>query len=124
MWCEKNPIMAEEIVRQTGARVKADKIRAYNLPALCLHIGCSVAYILDTMNNSNAGEYKQVCERIMQVIYAQKYEYAMAGIFPAIMVTRELNLGSEEEQKKTAIIQITQDTNTPQLISDEIDVKL
>lgn len=124
-WCELNPIIADEVIKQTGAQTQYRKPRAYNLPALCLHLGCSVGYILDNANNPNAGEYYMVCQRIMQVIYAQKYEYSMAGVFPAALVGKELSLGMEtEEVKKPAIINITIDNTSPALISNESEVTL
>jgi DNA-packaging protein gp3 len=125
MWCEANPITASEVVKQTGAQTTYTKPRAFNLPALCLHLGCAVSYILDNSVRPAAGEYYMVCQRILQVIYAQKYEYSMAGIFPAALVGKELNLGFEDEQvKRPSVINVVVEGNSPPLISNESDVKL
>ena len=50
MWCENNPIFKQEVVKQTGLVVNTEYPRPFNLPALCLHCGVTVGYIVDIFN--------------------------------------------------------------------------
>lgn len=124
MWCESNPIYKTEMVRQTGALAYIELPRPFNLPALCIHLGVSPSYILDISRRTDAGEYHLVGLRIMQVIWAQKYENAVTGVFNANIVGRDLGLGEDNSFKAPAIIQISIDQSSPPLISNESEAKI
>jgi hypothetical protein len=107
MWCEKNPIYKQEIIKQTGQSMVVEYPRPFNLPALCIHCGISVGYLNDMAQNPQAQEFYMVAQWIMQVIYAQNLEYGMVGIFSSVLTAKKLNLGVSEETKESgAVIQI------------------
>ena len=102
MWCEQNPIYKTEVIKQTGATVTTEYPRPFNLPALCIHCGVTAQYLNDISRNAQAGDYHYVAQKILQVIYAQNFEYSMVGIFNANMAIRKLDLGGDAEGVKTA----------------------
>lgn len=124
MWCEKNPIEKQEMIKQTGAIVINYVPRPFNLAALCVHLGVSPQYINDCARNKDSGDYQMVAQRILAVIYAQKYEYAVAGIFNAVLVGKDLGFDKGEQLKSAAVINISIDKSGPPLITNEQDVKL
>lgn len=125
MWCESNPIYKKELIKQTGAMVTTECPRPFNLPALCIHLGVSPSYILDIANRKEAGEYYLVAQRILSIIYAQKYENAVAGIFNPVLVGKDLSLGNGDEGTKVpAVINITVDNSGPDLLTNEQEIKI
>jgi hypothetical protein len=96
-WCEANPIYKTEIIKQTGEQINTEYPRPFNLPALCLHCGVTVQYMNDIARNTQAGTYHLVAQKILQVIYAQNFEYSMVGIFNANMTIRKLDLGKDSD---------------------------
>jgi len=124
MWCESNPIYKDEMIKQTGAVILATCPRPFNLPALCLHCGITVQYIMDMAKNKAGGDYHLVAQKILQVIYAQNLEYAMVGIFNPVVTAKKLNLGTTDEQGKVpSIVNVTvvKPAGTPELASNEYD---
>lgn len=124
MWCESNPIYKNEIIKQTGLEIRAEFPRPFNLPALCIHCGVSVQYINEMARNYGAGDYNKVAQWILQVIYAQNLEFAMVGIFSAVVTAKKLNLGSIDESKDLpAVVNLTlvKSDETPQLGENEIE---
>lgn len=124
MWCEANPIYKQEVIKQTGAQVTTEYPRPFNLPALCLHCGVTPQYINDIARNSAAGDYYLVAQKILQVIYAQNFEYSMVGIFNANMTIRKLDLGGDVESGKsssTINIEVIKGDNAPLLSNSEYD---
>jgi len=122
MWCEANPIYKQEMIKQTGDIVDIKYPRPFNLPALCLHCGITVQYMNDIARNSQAGEYHLVAQKILQVIYAQNFEYSMVGIFNANMTIRKLDLGREAEGGGSgATIHIEVVGNGPELSRSEYE---
>lgn len=126
MWCENNPIFKQEVVKQTGLVVNTEYPRPFNLPALCLHCGVTVGYIVDMSKNRAAGEYHLVCQKIMQVIYSQNLEYAMVGIFNANVTAKKLGLGEDSEKASIpSVIQISviKSDDTPALADNEFELE-
>lgn len=125
LWCERNPIYKDEMVRQTGEIVAMEVPRAFNLAALCIHCGVTVSYINSMARNQNAGDYYYVAQKILSVIYSQNLEYAMSGIFNANITAKKLNLGeSDAEGKAPAIINISVvNDGAPPLLSSEQEAK-
>jgi len=124
MWCEANPIYKEEVIKQTGAVVATQYPRPFNLPALCLHCGITVQYINDIARNSAAGDYHLVAQKILQVIYAQNFEYAMVGIFNANMSIRKLDLGRDVDGGNgatTVHIEVIKPDDMPKLSNSEFE---
>lgn len=125
MWCESNPIYKQEMIKQTGQIVNITYPRPFNLPALCLHCGVTVAYINSMAKNSSAGDYNLVALKILQVIYSQNLEYAMVGIFNSNVTVKKLNLGVDENDGKApAIINISVIENgAPPMLTNEQEAK-
>lgn len=124
MWCEANPIFKQEVIKQTGAVIMTKFPRPFNLPALCIHCGVTPQYISDIARNSESGNYFFVANKIMQVIYAQNFEYSMVGIFNANMAIRKLDLGGDDGGMKstsTINIEVIKIEGTPQLSNSEFE---
>lgn len=125
MWCERNPIYKQEMIRQTGALVDVAVPRPFNLAALCIHCGVTVSYINSMAKNVAAGDYHLVAQKILQVIYSQNLEFAMTGIFNANITAKKLNLGvNDDEGKVPATVQINVIENgAPPLLENEQESK-
>lgn len=124
MWCEANPIFKTEVIKQTGGQITTEYPRPFNLPALCLHCGITVQYLNDISRNSQAGDYHLVAQKILQVVYAQNFEYAMVGIFNANMSIKKLDLGSDVDTGKSAStihIEVINIEDAPKLSSSEYE---
>jgi len=124
MWCEANPIYKTEVIRQTGEKVDTQFPRPFNLPALCLHCGITSQYIQDIARNRDAGDYYLVAQKILQVIYAQNFEYSMVGIFNANMAIRKLDLNNNDSgsnAQATINIEVIRDDTTPKLSHSEFE---
>lgn len=123
MWCEQNPIYKKEVVKQTGSVTEIEYPRPFNLPALCLHCGITVSYLIDMSKNKGAGDYHMVAQKILQVIYSQNLEFAMVGIFNAQITAKKLGLGEDAEKSSVpAVIQINVIKNgSPELSDSEFE---
>lgn len=126
MWCEKNPIYKQEMIKQTGAVVNVTYPRAFNLPALCIHCGVTMTYIMEIAQNPQAGDFHSVGQWILQCIYSQNLEYAMVGIFSSPVTIKKLNLGAPDQVNNVPAvvhINVIKPKDELQLAETEFDEK-
>jgi hypothetical protein len=107
--------------KDAGETLYLDMPRPFNLAALCIHVGISKEYLYDLMKSKVKDDYYFVAERIFAVMYAQKFEGAMVGIFNPIIAAKEIGLASGETERGTPIINIGIVNNgAPALLNSEI----
>lgn len=108
-WVDETPLKEEVIVKKKvnglGEQIikeKLSKMRPYTLSGLCIYLGCSTEYFRHfEKNNKNAKDFMPVITRIREVIYAQKFEGAAAGLFNANIISRDLGLADKKELQAT-----------------------
>lgn len=127
-WCDDHPIPQREVLRSgllAGKMIAVPVPRPYTIAGLCLHLGISRQYLYDAINSTNKNEFSFVAERIAEVIYTQKLELAISGVYNPIVVAKELALGTlKDDGKKSSTINIEVVGNSPKLLRDEVDANL
>lgn len=125
-WSESNPIMRPESNKSNGTTFVVEIPRAFNIPALCLHCGITVPYLKEISKNQANVEYFLVAQWILQVIYAQKFEMAMAGVFNPVLAAKDLKIGDQDSLAKLpAVIKIYSiEGESPALVNDEYEIML
>lgn len=101
-WCDDNPLI-EIDYKGINGRVELPKIRAYTITGLCIHINIS----RDTFNSySKTAGYSDICTRIQEIIYTQKFEGAAAGFLVPQIIARDLGLKDTTETNISGTITI------------------
>lgn len=125
-WCDKNPLVEDniELVKVNGVgdkvtRVPIYKVRAYTISGLAIFLGVNTKYLYDFEDGIKkmedqilAAEFSEVCTRIRDVIYTQKFEAAAAGMLKENIIARDLGLAD----KNNVVVQ-----NEQPLLGDEIE---
>lgn len=126
-WCDANPIQKPELIRagaDSGQIYNVPIPRPYTIHGLCIHLGITREYLYSIANSKNMDDYKTAATKIIEIIYTQKLEYAMAGIFSAVVAAKELGLGNAAANvAQSPAINITVEEG-PKLLKDERDVEL
>ncbi|HEX5150066.1 MAG TPA: terminase small subunit [Parafilimonas sp.] len=92
-WADKNPLK-EEKVFGTGKRMTVSKMRAMTIIGFCNYANIS----RDTFNQYEKDEaYSDICSRIKNLIYQQKFEGAAADLLNPSIIARELGLADKQE---------------------------
>ena len=92
-WNENNPLK-EKKVFGTGYSATVDKMRAMSISAFCNYADIS----RDTFNEyEKQNDFSEVCKRIKQIIYQQKFEGAAADLLNPSIVAREIGLADKTE---------------------------
>lgn len=94
-WIEENPLCEEQFVGKDGRRVTVRKLRAMTLRGFYAFIGIS-ADTWEAVYRARP-EYAKAIAAIEDVIWAQKFEGAAAGLLNASIITRELGLADKVE---------------------------
>lgn len=125
-WCDQNPINRGELMRggKKAGTVYNQKIqRPYTVMALCLHAGITPGYLYDCAKSKDDNPFYFVATNILSIIYAQKFELAVVGIYNPVMISNELGIGKDHKSEKgSANISITVDGSAPALLEDENDI--
>lgn len=124
MWCELSPVYKPML--SNGEIVQMPIPRPFTLAGLCVHCGITAEYLQDVSRNRDANDFYFVAQRIVQVIYTQKLENGMAGVYNANIVRSELKLGDNNSATKLpAIIKITTIENSaPPMLTNEQDAEM
>jgi hypothetical protein len=115
-WVDENPII-EEKLSVNGTKIEQKKLRPYTKAGLCYYLNCSEQVLRDC--KKKYPEYERIMEKIEQLMYAQKFEGAAAGIFNHQIIARDLGLADKNT------LDITAKTSAPDLSmlsNDEIKV--
>lgn len=96
-WCDHNPWMKNEVLKggeKVGQIIKIPTARPFTMKGLCLYLECSPSYFRNFKNQErkDSENFKAVIERIEDVIYIQKYEGAVVGVFNPNIIARDLGL--------------------------------
>jgi len=102
---ENNPLI-EGVLQKVKTDQHTEKVKVYSLPkmrpmtihGLCNYIDMSV----ETFHQyEKLSDFSEVCTRVRQIIYNQKFEGAAAGFFNHAIIARDLGL--VEKSEKTVI---------------------
>lgn len=90
-WAESTPLQEEVAMGSKDGPVKItlSKMRALTLKAMCLYIDLSWDRFDDYRKRP---AFKEVCQRIDDVIFTQKFEGAAAGLLQPNIIMRDLGL--------------------------------
>jgi hypothetical protein len=87
-WCDSNPLKEQKILA-SGKKVNGNKLRPYTIKGLCLFLNIGER----TWNRyQKREEFAEMCEKIADIIFTQKFEGAAAGFFSANIIARDLGL--------------------------------
>lgn len=95
-WAEDNPLQEDKNGWYEGiaCHTLVNKVRAFTLKGLCNYIAVPESRLRKYRQDE---DYKEVMEMIDQVIYAQKFENAAAGLLNANIISRDLGLAEKQE---------------------------
>lgn len=116
-WCEDNPLMSVEQARSSAKPTKDEegktvfppnvielpKMRAFTLQHLCLYLDVNTVYFnqfekgLIDKDDQISKDYSQICTRIREIIYTQKFTGAAAGFLNPQIIARDLGLADKSE---------------------------
>lgn len=96
-WAEETPLQEEKIFSYEGAAFTGtlDKMRALSKPALCAYLNIPVSRL--NAYKERGGAWEDAILLIEQVIYAQTFEGAAAGLLNASLITRSLGLADRQD---------------------------
>ena len=96
LYVEKNPLKEERAfsTKLGIKKVKLNKRRAMTLAGLRVHIGLSESGYKVYRDRE---EYQWVTNAVDDIIYAQKFEGAAAGMLNANIIARDLGLADKQE---------------------------
>jgi hypothetical protein len=127
-WCDASPIYKPELIRaglEAGSVFSTPIPRPYTISGLCLHTGITRDWLYDIAKNKDAQEWYMVATKIIEIIYTQKLEYAITGVFNPVIAAKELGLGNDRTSDQgSPVINIEVVDDSPKLIDDERDVEL
>lgn len=95
-WVEANPLHEAQAFAYQGAVKVSDlpKLRAMTIGAMCIFLDIDrttwVAY-------AKSKDFSPVTTRVEEIIYAQKFQGASAGLFNANIIARDLGLADKTE---------------------------
>ena len=101
-YCTENPIRPG---KDKGERFSS-RVQSITLPGLCLYLGCTPDWYQDFKTELDNKDdeltdrdvaLQEVIDRIEQVIYLHKYNYAAAGLLNARVVIRDLDLNEKKQ---------------------------
>ncbi len=100
-WCEDNPIKDP---RSFGQR----KIqRPFTIQGLVSHFDCNVNYLQQFEDGLKPSEkeidkdFSLIISRIREIIYRQKFENAVIGVYNPLIISRDLGQSEKTENKNT-----------------------
>jgi hypothetical protein len=126
-WCDANKVMKPQMIN-SGEHAGEVKYTPYPRPytdvGLCLHLGLTREWLYDVANQKENNDFKAVAQKILQIIYTQKLEYAIVGIFNPVISSKILGLkDGGNNNNQSPIVQINVEPG-PKLLEDERDVDL
>ncbi len=107
MWGE-----AVEYFEQTNKR-SVDGVRApFSIPGLCTFLGISTKSFEKYSHLPEYAKFHDVCAKITDIIFVQKFEGAVVGTFNAAIIIRDLGLKDEIKStgEMTTTLKISEET--------------
>lgn len=116
-WCEDNPLISVEQARQSAKpgkdkdgnpvfpspTIELPKMRAFTIQQLCLYLDVNTVYFnqfeksLIDKDDQISKDFSQICIRIREIIYTQKFTGAAAGFLNPQIIARDLGLADKSE---------------------------
>ena len=105
-WCINNPLKEEVVHGKDSKIIKLNKMRPFTIEGLCNFMDISTQCFL---NYKKRNDFVDICTRISQIIYNQKFEGAAAGFLNHSIIARDLGLVDKQktESEHTGDITIT-----------------
>ena len=106
--CENNPIFDTDFRGKDVQEVRLPKHRVYTYQGLCVFLGVNTDYFNDfrtslrNKTDEKSKAYSLVIKWIDNVIYQNKYEKAACGILNPMIISRDLGLKDQVENKVDA----------------------
>jgi len=126
-WCDANPIQKPEFVRSgsdAGTTYYVPIPRPYTIHGLCMHLGITREWLYDVSKQKERNDFYFVANRLVEIIYTQKLEYALTGIFSPVVAAKELGLNHTAKDGAGAPVINIEVQQGPGLLEDERDVDL
>lgn len=104
-WCDNNPWTIHNAVKNGknfGQTVQVPVKRPYTISGLCLYLGIHEDTFRNYEKTKGYDAYFKVARTIKRIIYTQKFEGAVVGVFKENIIARDLGLVDKHE-----------DTNNP-----------
>lgn len=104
-WCDKNPLneVDYKTSMKTIRKVKIPKIRAYTMSGLCIFLGINTKYFFDfekglkNKKDEISLGFSEICTRIREIVYTQKFTNAAAGLLNPNLIARDLGIRDESK---------------------------
>jgi len=94
------PWIKTDWVGKDAIQIERKLIPPFTLTSLCLFLECH----MDTWRSyRDRKDFSDVCTRVEQIIYSQKFEGATIGEFNANIIARDLGLSDKQEISQTKI---------------------
>lgn len=95
-WCEENPWEKQHWVGKDGDEVTVKLQRPFTLHGLCVFLGVNTKYFND-FEQTCGKDFSELCTRIKEIIYSQKFEGAAVGLYNANIIARDLGLRDNQD---------------------------
>lgn len=118
-WCVNNPLIELEQIKNPPRPYKKDggwvtppqfvelpKMRAFTIQGLCLYLNANSVWFNqfedslrdeDKKDDPLTQDFSQVCTRVREIIYTQKFTGAAAGFLNPTIIARDLGLRDKSE---------------------------
>lgn len=126
-WCDSSPLYKPDLLRagaEAGTVVYIPIPRPYTVSGLCLHTGITRDYLFDIAKNRDALDWYMVATKIIEIIYTQKLEYSLAGIFSTAIAIKDLGIGNSNIDNNGSPVINIEVVEAPKLLVDERDVEI
>ena len=94
-WCEDNPIEAEDNKGTKNVNIVKFN-RPFTLKGFCLYVDASEHW-LSTFKRTASEDFLYIIHKIECIIYNQKFEGAVVGIYNANIIARDLGLSDNSK---------------------------
>ena len=104
-WTEDNPLIEIDFVGKDAAKVEKPHTRPLTIQGLCLYLDVHITYFnefeeaLKGKTDDLSLAFSQICTRIRQTIYRQKFDGAACGFYNHAIIARELGLAEQSTVK-------------------------
>lgn len=105
-WCDKTPIKTDEVIKSgilAGTLIKVPKKRPYTIQGLCIYLGVHSEYFRRFKEEQKdktdeiSKDFCRVVAHIEEIIYQQKFEGAVVGLFNSNIIARDLGLRDKQD---------------------------
>lgn len=116
-WAEENPLYEHKGFAFQGEVTVEEipKMRALTIQGMCVFLGIGKSTFDDYTNRPL---FSEVCARIREVMYSQKFEGASAGLLSASIIARDLGLAEKQQVENTITVNSLDDFYQDQTQSD------